>query len=146
MKDEGTIMTLLMLLALLPTPLATTLTGNWVTPDKSIVQVHACGGNQLCVRVATIAKKDVPRTDSNNPDAALRDRALCGLEIGTAFTPAGADEAKGGKIYDPQSGKTYSAQMQSSGDTLKLHGYLGISLLGRTETWQRVNGAVPACE
>ena len=139
-------MILILALALLSPPPATTLAGDWVTPDKSIVQVHACGSDQLCVRIATIARKDVPRTDANNPDSSQRGRPLCGLEIGTAFTPDGPTQAKGGRIYDPQAGKTYSAQMQSSGDTLKLHGYIGVSLLGRTETWQRVNGAVPACE
>ena len=136
-----------MLMFLLFSPAAsTTLTGNWITADKSIVQVLACGGGgALCVRIATIARPDVPRTDVSNPDASLRGRALCGLTIGTGFMPDGADKAAGGKIYDPDSGKTYSAQMQEQGDTLKLRGYIGTPLLGRTETWHRAAATLPAC-
>ena len=135
----------LLLLALLSPPPATALIGNWVTTDKSIVEVYSCGSSQLCARIRTIARTDVPHTDSNNPDASLRGRALCGLEIGTAFTPDNANGARGGKIYDPQAGKTYSAEMQGSGDTLKLRGYIGFSVLGRTETWHRAAGEVPPC-
>jgi uncharacterized protein (DUF2147 family) len=49
------------------------------------------------------------------------------------------DEWEGGKIYDPESGKTYSCilSIQDKG-TLKVRGYVGISLLGRTEIWKKV--------
>ena len=122
------------------------LPGNWVTPDKSIVQVYSCETSNLCVRIATIGQPDVPRVDARNPDTAKRTRPLCGLTIGTGFMPDGKGAAKGGKIYDPKSGNTYSAQMKGDGDTVKLHGYIGVSLLGRTETWQRAAGTVPACK
>ncbi len=138
-------MVALLLAFLLPAPPASTLTGHWITPDKSIVQVFECG-QQLCVRIETIAPKDAPRTDVSNPDTTLRSRPLCGLTIGTAFTLDGSDRAKDGKVYDPESGKTYSAQMQGSGDALKLRGYIGVALLGRTETWHRVTAPVPACQ
>ncbi len=139
-------MTVLLLLSMLALPPDSPMLGNWITSDKSIVQVHTCEGDHLCVRIATIARKDVPRVDAMNPDAALRTRPLCGLEIGTGFTPDGLAAAKGGKIYDPDSGKTYSAQMQGSGDTLKLRGFVGVSLLGRTETWQRAPDTLPPCK
>ncbi len=132
---------LLFLLAASPS----TLNGNWLTPQKDVVQVYACGDSQLCARVVTIGRKDVPRVDVNNPDNSLRKRDLCGLTIGTGFAPSGDASAKDGKIYDPESGKTYSAQMQTAGDELKLRGYIGVSLLGRTETWQRMKGSVADC-
>ena len=44
----------------------------------------------------------------------------------------------GGRIYDPNSGKTYKGTIrQVDGNTLKFRGYVGISLFGRTETWKR---------
>ncbi len=137
-------MTFLLLLAL-AAPSDTSMLGNWITTDKSVVQVHTCEGDHLCVRIATIARQDVPRTDSMNPDATLRTRPLCGLEIGTGFMPDGTEAAKGGKIYDPESGKTYSAQMQGSGDALRLRGYVGVTLIGRTETWHRAPDTLPPC-
>ena len=43
-----------------------------------------------------------------------------------------------GKIYDPKSGKTYSGQItQSDTNTLKLRGYIGVSLIGRSTIWTR---------
>ncbi len=139
-------MTILLLLAafLFPAPDAT-LAGNWITPDTSVVKVYPCQSGQLCVRILTIGQKNVPHVDANNPDSSQRNRTLCGLTIGTAFTPDGSAQAKGGKIYDPKSGKTYSAQMESQGDELKLHGYIGVSILGRTETWHRAAETVPVC-
>jgi uncharacterized protein (DUF2147 family) len=44
----------------------------------------------------------------------------------------------GGTIYDPKSGKTYSCKMTLKGDKLDIRGFVGLSLLGRTETWTRV--------
>ena len=44
----------------------------------------------------------------------------------------------GGEIYDPKNGKTYSCKMKLSSDNhLEVRGYIGISMLGRTEHWER---------
>jgi len=45
-----------------------------------------------------------------------------------------------GKVYDPNNGKTYSAKMSldDGGRILKMRGYVGISLLGRTAKFERV--------
>ena len=85
---------------------------------------------------------DDERTPSDkdvlNPDPALRDRLLMGLTIMDGFKPAGDGKWKGGRIYDPNSGKTYKCKLTLvDADTLELRGYIGISLLGRTESWSR---------
>ena len=50
----------------------------------------------------------------------------------------------GGEIYDPESGKTYSAKMSlESPDTLSLRGYVGIPLFGRPSTWSRQKSKIP---
>ncbi|KGE14777.1 DUF2147 domain-containing protein [Sphingobacterium deserti] len=83
--------------------------------------------------------KDANKKDAKNPDEKLRSRKIQGLEILTNFTKDG-DTYSGGQIYDPKSGKTYSCKMTLKGkDKLDIRGYMGVSLLGRTETWKRID-------
>jgi uncharacterized protein (DUF2147 family) len=42
-----------------------------------------------------------------------------------------------GSIYDTDNGKTYSCKMTLDNDTLKVRGFVGISLFGRTTVWKR---------
>lgn len=80
------------------------------------------------------------KVDRENPDPALRDRPVEGMRIayGFAFDP-GAEAWKDGRIYDPESGNTYKCviRLQRDGD-LKVRGYVGFSLFGRTEIWTPV--------
>ena len=78
-----------------------------------------------------------PKTDQLNPDASLRNRPELGLELLKDFAYDGDKTYENGTIYDPKSGKTYSCKMTLNGNKLKIRGYIGISLLGRTETWTR---------
>lgn len=83
--------------------------------------------------------KDANKKDEKNPDEKLRSRKIQGLEILTNFTKDG-DTYSGGQIYDPKSGKTYSCKMTLKGkDKLDIRGYMGVSLLGRTETWKKID-------
>ena len=80
-----------------------------------------------------------PKLDVNNPDKNKQGQPLLGLELLTGFV-FDKDEWNSGKIYDPESGKTYSCTISlKDKNTLKVRGYVGISLLGRTETWTRTN-------
>lgn len=80
-----------------------------------------------------------PKLDLNNPNPSLRSRPIIGLPLLMDLKPTGSDQYEGGSIYDPKSGKTYDCQMeQLSSQILKVRGYLGFSLLGRTQKWQRV--------
>ena len=78
------------------------------------------------------------RKDQKNPNTALRERDLLGVELLTNFSYK--DGAYGnGEIYDPESGKTYNCKISFNGRNLKVRGYIGISLLGRTEVFERIN-------
>jgi len=86
-----------------------------------------------------------PKVDRNNPDVALRSRPLIGLPLVSGFHFAGADEWTGGTIYDPENGKTYSCKITlMSNGSLKVRGYIGISLFGRTTAWTRLVSAPAA--
>lgn len=82
--------------------------------------------------------KDPSKKDVNNPDAKLQARSIQGLEILQNFKKSGTVYG-GGEIYDPKSGKTYSCKMTLKGtEKLDIRGFVGFSLLGRTETWKRI--------
>lgn len=72
------------------------------------------------------------------PTLKLRSRPDLGLELLKGFTYEGDNLYDDGTIYDPKSGKTYSCKMTIEGNSLKIRGYIGISLFGRTETWTKV--------
>jgi uncharacterized protein (DUF2147 family) len=79
------------------------------------------------------------KVDRENPDDSLRDRPVLGLELMSGFTYAGAGKWKKGTIYAPDDGKTYKCKLTMADDgSLKVRGFIGISLLGRTERWTRV--------
>jgi uncharacterized protein (DUF2147 family) len=117
--------------------------GDWKSPAGSVVRVYGCGV-ETCLKLVRLEASAPVITDTKNPDASLRSRSLCGLVIGTGFRATDADHLEDGHLYDPKSGRTYRGTIVAEGDSLKLHGYIGVSLFGRTEVWSRV-GAVEAC-
>lgn len=74
----------------------------------------------------------VPCTDER------KNQPIVGLVIIRNLKPDG-DEFTGGDILDPESGSVYRCKMHldGAGSRLVLRGYIGFSLLGRTQTWQR---------
>jgi uncharacterized protein (DUF2147 family) len=77
------------------------------------------------------------KVDRDNPDRALRDRPLVGLTILKGVTYDG-DSRWSGTIYAPDQGKTYKAKLHLTEEgVLKVRGYIGITLLGRTMNWTR---------
>lgn len=120
--------------------------GVWFTEnDDSRIEIYKCG-NTYCGKITWLkeaiygqddAMAGKAKVDRENPKKALRDRTIVGLEIMTGFA---FDEGTwgGGRIYDPESGKTYKCKMKlgENGD-LQVRGYIGIPALGRTTTWTR---------
>ena len=85
--------------------------------------------------------------DRNNPEPALRQRPVVGLEILHGLTPGADGTWTDGRIYDPGSGSTYTCNIVLDGDDrLRLRGYIGIPLLGRTTTWTRVGAEKQLCQ
>ncbi|HEX8334148.1 MAG TPA: DUF2147 domain-containing protein [Segetibacter sp.] len=77
------------------------------------------------------------RKDTKNPNPTLRQRDLLGVELFTNFVYKDGTY-EDGKIYDPESGKTYDCKMSFIGKNLKVRGFIGISLFGRTEIFERL--------
>jgi len=112
--------------------------GVWQTATGGYVQVYEANGEWAGKIVGS--KSGKARYDKENPDESKRDRRLLGVNVLEGLEYAGDGEYEGGTIYDPNNGKTYKAKATLEGpDTLKARGYIGISLIGKTQTWTRVD-------
>jgi len=79
-----------------------------------------------------------PRLDKNNPNSSLSSNSILGLVILKDFV-FNDNIWQGGSIYDPKTGKTYSCKISLQGpDKINVRGFVGFSMLGRTESWTRV--------
>jgi uncharacterized protein (DUF2147 family) len=80
-----------------------------------------------------------PKIDKNNPDDALQSRPIMGLQLMQGFIYDGKGTWKKGTIYDPDNGKTYKCKLRIGDEgELKVRGYIGFSMIGRTSEWTRV--------
>ncbi len=118
--------------------------GDWKTKGGAVVRAYECG-DAVCIKVVRLSPNPPGTVDGRNPNQSLRTRPICGMDIGTGFKPGDPMHWNGGRVYDPLAGKTYKSNMTLEGDTLKLRGYVGVSALGRTETWARVD-TIEACK
>jgi uncharacterized protein (DUF2147 family) len=117
--------------------------GRWQTVDdatgkaKSIVQIREENG-KFYGAIETLFDPPVPHPTCYLCTGDLRDRPLVGLQVLSGFVQIGS-QWSGGQVLDPESGKIYRASLtiEDAGKKLRLHGYIGIPLLGRTEHWQR---------
>jgi uncharacterized protein (DUF2147 family)/surface polysaccharide O-acyltransferase-like enzyme len=129
---------------------ANTPTGLWYAEGGAAqVAIEPCG-EQLCGRVTWLRspfdENGCDLQDHNNPDPSLRNRRIEGMEILSGLRRGAGDTWEGGSIYDPSSGSTYSCALGLDGpDRLRLRGYIGIRLLGRTTTWIRVGSENRMC-
>ena len=138
------------------------LLGRWLTEGgKSIVEIYKEIGNDgepgakkvtryygkltwIHDKVYTDRGMKVTDTleDWNNPDESRRKDPLLGRVILDGFLynskKSRWDE---GRVYDPESGKTYKCTLRiaegEDGERLKVRGYIGVSLIGRTAVWTR---------
>ena len=138
-----------------PAARAGDISGYWRTPvphhRDSVVQIYKSGDVYDGKIVALEQPKypgdnhpdlaGEPKMDIHNPDKSKQHRPLMGLEVVHGLKPDGGNQWDDASIYDPRNGKTYDAKATLSGDgnTLKLRGYVFISLLGKTQTWTRVS-------
>jgi uncharacterized protein (DUF2147 family) len=118
--------------------------GFWLTHGEkpAKVQVYRTG-DQFVGKIVWLqfpVENGKPKMDDKNPEETKRSQPLVGLVIMNSFKFDNDDEWNGGKIYDPQNGKTYSCYLSlKDKNTLKVRGYIGISLIGRTDYWTRTN-------
>src|SRR5688572_5052537 len=79
-------------------------------------------------------------TDYRNENAALRSRKVIGMPLIWGFQKTNDPNTfEGGQIYNGEDGKMYSANISLQPDgKLRLRGYVGTPLFGKTQLWTRV--------
>jgi uncharacterized protein (DUF2147 family) len=139
---------LLVVLALAGSRLASAQTlsplGVWTNAEKKATfEIYKCG-DKLCGKIITLTTPNdpatgKPKTDSQNPDPKLRSRPRLGLVFMQGFKYDDDNKWDDGKIYDPETGKTYSCYMKmESANAMEVKGYIGFSLIGKSQAWTRV--------
>ncbi|MBL7719194.1 MAG: DUF2147 domain-containing protein [Flavipsychrobacter sp.] len=110
----------------------------WLNGAKSgKVQIYKAKNGKYYGKIVWLAEPNrdgKPKLDINNPDKSKQSEPLMGMLILKGFKKDG-DTYEDGTIYDPKNGKTYSCKMTLKGKTLEVRGYVGVSMLGRTDTW-----------
>lgn len=119
--------------------------GRWKTVDdatgkvKSVVVVWE-QDRKLYGKIEKLVDPDPQDPDPRctRCEGEMKDQPLIGLRILWDLKKDG-DQWSGGKILDPDNGKAYrcSIAFEDGGQKLKVRGFIGLSLLGRTQHWLR---------
>jgi len=124
--------------------------GKWWNEEKDAhIEIYSCEG-KTCGKIVWLKEPNYPaddpkgmagktKVDRENPDPAKKEQSILGMNLVWGFTHAGENVWEGGSIYNPREGKTYKCKMTlENPDTLKVRGFIGISLIGKTNIWTRV--------
>ena len=116
------------------------LTGLWLTQDHDGVMAVSPCDSALCVTIAGLIM-DHP---ADPPPVDYRGVPQCHLPLVTDARQIRPNLWKG-HITNPRNGGVYGVELQLDPQgNLALRGFLGIPLLGRTQTWTRFTGKVPS--
>jgi uncharacterized protein (DUF2147 family) len=128
---------------------AAELEGTWRSIDdrtgfsRGIVEIkqEADGSYSGTVIKSTPRPGYTPKETCQNCPPPYTDQPMIGLKVltGLKADPNKPGHYTGGKILDPLSGKIYSSKAKLSPDNrrLSMRGYVGVSMLGRSQTWMR---------
>ncbi len=120
--------------------------GKWKTIDdktgqpKSIVEI-AADGEGLNGTILELINPKFPDAKCDKCEGERKDQPVQGMRILSGFKASdGGRRWDGGEVLDPNSGKVYRCKLKLSedGSRLEVRGFIGISLMGRTQTWERV--------
>jgi uncharacterized protein (DUF2147 family) len=115
--------------------------GNWLTEARDgIIQISLGAGATYEGRI--VGGSHPGRLDEKNSDPTQRSQPLRGQVILRNLRYDGDGRWSGGTIYEPDTGRTYKCLVElMAPDSLKVRGFIGISLLGKSQTWTRYRGS-----
>ncbi len=118
--------------------------GTWANSDNVLkVKIEKIGTHYFG-KLVWLEKPNepdgAPKLDKNNPDPTLRKVPFIGLRVMKDMKYKGDGVWSGGTLYDPEKGKTYGCKITLvSLDVANIRGYIGLSILGKTEKFSRVS-------
>lgn len=120
--------------------------GTWRTIDdetgkpKSIVQITEHDGTLEGKVVQVLQSDQGTQPICKECEGERHNQPVVGMTIIWGMKRDG-DSWEDGKILDPHNGKVYGCKMKmvDGGQGLKVRGFIGFSLFGRSQTWQRVD-------
>lgn len=137
---------LVLTFAALPSWAAEGVVGKWKTIDdetntpRSIVEITEVNG-ELQGRILQIFYREGEKPDPvcEACEGERKDKPVIGMLFLWGLKPDGANEWVGGGVLDPKNGKIYNAKatLTEGGQKLRLRGYIGTPILGRTQVWLR---------
>ncbi|MCK9538566.1 DUF2147 domain-containing protein [Dokdonella sp.] len=118
--------------------------GTWTTIDdatgkaKSVVQISESNGELTGTVLEVLESDQGPNPLCTKCKGDLKDQPVTGMRIIWGMKQDG-DTWQGGKILDPKTGKIYGCKLHviDDGQKLEVRGFMGFSLLGRTQVWVR---------
>lgn len=116
--------------------------GKWKTIDdetgqaKSIVEIWKKSDGKYYGKVSQLLIHPANPNCTDCKDD-RKNKPILGMEIIRGLKKDG-NEFSGGTITDPKTGKTYKCTIKRNGDDLDVRGYIGFSLIGRSQTWHKV--------
>lgn len=122
---------------------ADAIVGVWKTGEgTAMVRIYKNGekyqGKIVWLKEPNDPETGKPKVDKNHPDEATRTRPILGLINVWGFVFKEDNLWDDGNIYDPKNGNTYSCTIRmENANTISVRGYIGVSLIGRTDTWTR---------
>ena len=117
--------------------------GVWRTVDdktrqpRGLVRIFERGGELVAVAESSFDPKELNDV-CDKCTGSRRNQKVIGMEIVWGMKRKGG-EYGGGEILDPDTGSIYKCKMtlEDSGKRLVVRGFIGISLVGRSQIWYR---------
>jgi uncharacterized protein (DUF2147 family) len=117
--------------------------GVWKTGEgTAMVKIYKNGekyqGRIVWLKEPNDPETGKPKVDKNHPETVNHTRPILGLINIWGFSYTEENTWENGNIYDPKNGNTYSCTIRMPNpNVLEVRGYIGVSLIGRTDTWTR---------
>ncbi len=106
---------------------------------RALIRITESSGTlQGKIEKVFLNSTEEPNAKCDKCEGSNKNAPIVGLEILSGLKESG-DEYVGGQILDPDNGKIYRSKVRliDSGKKLSVRGYIGVLMLGRSQTWER---------